>query len=151
MREMTVADVKTCGCCPHAQVLLQARDGTTGVLLPLDAAVARYLRGGERAMGGEAFPLLMDRLLSNFAVKGYALKRVVVDLTAESVWVGRVCWGRHLLAEEFLCSPSEALLLAARARVPIWVTDAALHIRTPPREPHTLLTIQCHGQEVIPH
>jgi hypothetical protein len=52
MREMTVADVKTCGCCPHAQVLLQARDGTTGVLLALDAAVARYLRGGERAMGG---------------------------------------------------------------------------------------------------
>ena len=150
MREMVVAEVGICVCCLQAQVLLHTVGGTTGVILPLDYAVAMNLKAGGDVRVNESCPFLMDRLLSVFAVKGFTLKRVVVD-TASGVGLdGKVLFARHTLTETFLCSPSEALLFAARARVPIWVTDAVLSVR-PAVEQRTLPTVYCREHETVSH
>jgi bifunctional DNase/RNase len=150
MRETVVAEVGICACCLQAQVLLQPVGGTIGVILPLDYAVAMNLKAGGDVRVHESCPFLMDRLLSVFAVKGFTLQRVVVDIASEAVLVGKVLFARHTLTETFLCSPSEALLFAARARVPIWVTDAVFSVRLI-REQRTLPMVYCRDHETVSH
>jgi bifunctional DNase/RNase len=124
--EMVVAEVRTCPCCLQARVLLRTVEGIRSVLLPLDYTVALSLKTGESPAADAASLLLADRLLSVFAEQGLALRRVVLDATPGAALIGKVLFEHPAFTETSLCSPSEALMLAARARMPVLVTDAVL-------------------------
>ena len=147
--EMIVAEVRTCPCCLQARVLLRTVEGTRGVILPVDYTVALSLKTEGSPATDVASLLLADRLLSVFAEQGLALRRVVLDATPGATLIGKVLFEHLAFTETSLCSPSEALMLAARARMPVLVTDAVL--RGPTVKPCTLPTAHPPGPGVMSH
>lgn len=150
MIEMVVAEVRTCPCCLQARVLLRTVTGTRSVLLPVDYTVALSLKTKGSPAADVASLLLADRLLSVFAVQGLAVRQVVLDATPGAILIGKVVFEDPAFPETSLCSPSEALMLAARARLPVMVTDAVLRGR-PAVSPCTLPAAHHAGHGAVFH
>ncbi len=149
MTEMVVAEVWTCPCCLQARVRLRTVEGKRGVILPVDYTVALSLKTDGGLKADVASLLLADRLLSIFAEHGLRLRRVVLDATPGAILIGKVFFEHPAFTETSFCSPSEALMLAARARMPVMVTDAVL--RGPTVKRYTLPAAHHAGHEAVSH
>lgn len=149
MTEMGIAEVWSCPRCLQARVLLLPVKGRRGVILPVDYTVALSLKTRGSPTAAAASLLLADRLLSVFAVHGLTVQQIVLDVTAGATLIGKVCFGPPALRETSFCSPSEALMLAARARLPVVVTEATL--RGPTGKGYTRLAAHHAGDEVGSH
>jgi bifunctional DNase/RNase len=146
--EMVVAEVWTCPCCLQARVLLRTVEGSRGVILPVDYTVALSLKINGNPAADMASLLLADRLLRVFAAHGLAVRQVVLDATPGAILIAKVFFEHPGGPETSLCSPSEALILATRARIPVLVTEAVLRGR-PAVTPCTLSAAHHAGCETV--
>jgi bifunctional DNase/RNase len=116
----------------------------------VDYTVALSLKTSISLEADVASFLLADRLLSVFAEHGLSLRRVVLDATPGATLIGKVLFEHPASTKISLCSPSEALMIAARAQMPVLVTDAVLRGR-PAVAPCTLPAAHHAGYETVSH
>ena len=117
MKKLDLVGLKPCPHCRWAVAYLMTEDGEHTFGITLDATTAQELSHKEQNPVHERF--LTELLLHLLASSSYVPRQIVLDWNQAGFLTARIDLSREI----FACSPEEAIVLAAEAKIPLYATD----------------------------